>query len=113
MSMSGVLLSLCWAVMLLLLLMPAQQGSAAPTAAAAAAAAASVLVLSGVCLSLFLAVPPPPLLLLLLQFEYERSVAELVLGCDAAALGGPVANSGGWLKASDETHCGKMAALQV
>jgi hypothetical protein len=37
----------------------------------------------------------------------------MVLGADAAALGGPVANSGGWLRASDETHCGKMAALQV
>jgi hypothetical protein len=47
------------------------------------------------------------------QFEYERRLAEMVLGADAAALGGPVANSGGWLRASDETHCGKMVALQV
>jgi hypothetical protein len=37
----------------------------------------------------------------------------MVLGTDAATLGGAVANSGGWLKASDETHCGKMVALQV
>jgi hypothetical protein len=56
---------------------------------------------------------PSPFVALLLQFGYERRVAEMVLGCDAAALGGAVANSGGWLKASDETHCGKMVALQV
>lgn len=48
-----------------------------------------------------------------LQFVYEVRVAELVLGSDAPLLGGPVANSGGWLQASDETHCGKMIALQV
>jgi hypothetical protein len=39
------------------------------------------------------------------QFENQRRLAEMVLGEDAASLGGPMANSGGWLRASDETHC--------
>lgn len=51
--------------------------------------------------------------LLSLQFEYQLRLARMVLGNDASALGGLVSNSGGWLGASDETHCGKMATLQV
>jgi hypothetical protein len=47
------------------------------------------------------------------QFEYELDVARLVLGSDADVLGGLMANSTGWLGASDETHCGKMATLKV
>jgi hypothetical protein len=37
----------------------------------------------------------------------------MVLGADADVLGGLMANSTGWLGASDETHCGKMATLKV
>lgn len=47
------------------------------------------------------------------QFEFELSVARMVLGPDADVLGGLLANSSGWLGASDETHCGKMATLKV
>jgi hypothetical protein len=49
----------------------------------------------------------------LLQFEFELAVARMVLGPDAEVLGGLLANSSGWLGASDETHCGKMATLKV
>ena len=55
----------------------------------------------------------PLLLLLLVQFEFELGVARMVLGDDADVLGGLTANSRGWLGASDETHCGKMATLKV
>lgn len=48
-----------------------------------------------------------------LQFEFELAVARMVLGPDADQLGGLLANSTGWLGASDETHCGKMATLKV
>lgn len=48
-----------------------------------------------------------------LQFEFELAVARMVLGPDAEVLGGLLANSSGWLGASDETHCGKMATLKV
>lgn len=51
--------------------------------------------------------------LVLLQFEFELAVARMVLGPDAEVLGGLLANSSGWLGASDETHCGKMATLKV
>jgi hypothetical protein len=51
--------------------------------------------------------------LVLLQFEFELAVARMVLGPDAEVLGGLLANSRGWLGASDETHCGKMATLKV
>ena len=54
-----------------------------------------------------------PLCLVLLQFEFELAVARMVLGPDADVLGGLLANSTGWLGASDETHCGKMATLKV
>ncbi len=54
-----------------------------------------------------------PIPLLLLQFEFELGVARMVLGDDADVLGGLTANSSGWLGASDETHCGKMATLKV
>jgi hypothetical protein len=37
----------------------------------------------------------------------------MVLGDDADLLGGLTANSSGWLGASDEAHCGKMATLKV
>lgn len=53
------------------------------------------------------------LLLPLLQFQYELAVASMVLADDADKLGGLLANSSGWLGASDETHCGKMATLKV
>jgi len=52
-------------------------------------------------------------MLLCVQFEFELSVARMVLGPDADVLGGLLANSSGWLGASDETHCGKMATLKV
>lgn len=51
--------------------------------------------------------------LLLPQFQYELAVARMVLADDADELGGLLANSSGWLGASDETHCGKMATLKV
>jgi hypothetical protein len=57
--------------------------------------------------------PVAALLLPHLQFQYELAVARMVLGNDADVLGGLLANSSGWLGASDETHCGKMATLKV
>eukprot|EP00775_Hariotina_reticulata_P007621 gene7621-7823_t len=48
-----------------------------------------------------------------LKFDFEVALAGLVLGEDAAALGGLVAHSDGWLGASDTAHCGKMAVLQL
>jgi hypothetical protein len=47
------------------------------------------------------------------QFDFELDVARMVLGPDADELGGLLANSTGWLGASDKTHCGKMATLKV
>jgi hypothetical protein len=48
-----------------------------------------------------------------MQFDFELAVARMVLGPDADELGGLLANSTGWLGASDEIHCGKMATLKV
>jgi hypothetical protein len=53
------------------------------------------------------------ILLPCVQFEHDLAMAQLVLGSDLEALGGPVAHSGGWLRASDDAHCGKMVALRV
>eukprot|EP00879_Flechtneria_rotunda_P017956 GHRR01018820.1.p1 GENE.GHRR01018820.1~~GHRR01018820.1.p1 ORF type:complete len:1037 (+),score=418.95 GHRR01018820.1:777-3887(+) len=46
------------------------------------------------------------------QFAYEIKLAGMVLGADAEEVGGLMANSGGWLQRSDDTYCGKMAALR-
>ncbi|KAI8476709.1 MAG: P-loop containing nucleoside triphosphate hydrolase protein [Monoraphidium minutum] len=44
-------------------------------------------------------------------FDYERDMAALAFGEEAAELGGLVAGGGGWIDLTDTAHCGKMVVL--